>query len=40
MVEDEYLRKVLIHSTTEAQQLSVFLKDLYSEYHDLPDDAD
>ncbi len=40
MLCNEYLRKVLIHSTTEAQQLALFLPSLYEEYHDLPDDAD
>lgn len=40
MLCEEYLRKVIIHSTTEAQQLAKFLPDLYNEYHELPDDAD
>lgn len=40
MFSDEYLKKVVTHSTVEAQQLSVFLADLYEEYHDKPEDAD
>ena len=40
MFSDEYLRKVVTHSTVEAQQLSIFLADLYNEYHDKPLDAD
>lgn len=40
MFSDEYLKKVITHSTVEAQQLGVFLADLYEEYHELPDDAD
>lgn len=40
MLCEEYLKKVLIHGTTEAQQLSIFLPELYAEYHDKPDDAD
>jgi hypothetical protein len=40
MLSEEYLKKVIIHATTEAQQLSKFLPQLYAEYKDLPDDAD
>ena len=40
MMSDAYLKKVITHSTIEAQQLGVFLADLYEEYHDKPDDAD
>lgn len=40
MFTDEYLRKVITHSTIEAQQLSIFLRPLYDEYHEKPDDAD
>lgn len=40
MLCEDYLRKAIIHSTTEAQHLAKFLPDLYAEYHDLPDDAD
>ena len=40
MFSDAYLKKVITHSTVEAQQLGVFLADLYEEYHELPDDAD
>ncbi len=40
MFSDEYLRKVVTHSTVEAQQLSIFLADLYNEYNDKPLDAD
>jgi hypothetical protein len=40
MLCEEYLKKVLIHGTVEAQQLSVFLPSLYAEYKDKPDDAD
>jgi len=40
MLCEEYLRKVIIHSTVEAQQLSKFLPQLYAEYKDLPDDSD
>lgn len=40
MLTDAYLKKVITHSTVEAQQLGVFLADLYAEYKDLPDDAD
>lgn len=39
MFTDEYLKKVITHSTIEAQQLGVFLADLYAEYKDKPDDA-
>ena len=40
MLCEEYLKKVIIHATVEAQQLSKFLPQLYAEYKDLPDDAD
>ena len=40
MLCEEYLEKVLIHGTVEAQQLSKFLPELYTEYKDKPDDAD
>lgn len=40
MFRDEYLRKVVTHSTVEAQQLGIFLADLYEEYHDKAEDAD
>lgn len=40
MLCEEYLRKVIIHCTVEAQQLSTFLPGLYAQYKDLPDDAD
>jgi hypothetical protein len=40
MFEEDYLRKVMVHSTVEAQQLSKFLPELYAEYHDKPDDTD
>jgi hypothetical protein len=40
MVCAEYLRKVMVDATTEAQQLSKFLPELYARYKDLPDDAD
>jgi len=40
MRNEGYLKKVLIHGTVEAQQLSKFLPQLYAKYKDLPDDAD
>jgi hypothetical protein len=40
MLCEEYLKKVMVHSTTEAQQLSKFLPELYEEYHEKPDDVD
>lgn len=40
MLCEEYLHKVMIHATVEAQQLSKFLPELYAEYHDQPDDVD
>ena len=40
MLCEQYLKKVIIHATTEAQQLSKFLPELYARYKDLPDDAD
>jgi hypothetical protein len=35
---EEFLRKGLIHATIEAQQLSKWLRELYAEYHNKPDD--
>jgi hypothetical protein len=40
MLCEAYLKKVMIHATVEAQQLSKFLPELYAEYKDKPDDAD
>jgi hypothetical protein len=40
MLCEEYLKKVIIHATVEAQQLSKFLPELYAHYKDLPDDED
>jgi hypothetical protein len=40
MLTEKYLKKVIIHATVEAQQLSKFLPELYAEYKDKPDDAD
>jgi DAPG hydrolase PhiG domain len=40
MLCEAYLKKVIIHATVEAQQLSKFLPALYAQYKDLPDDAD
>jgi hypothetical protein len=40
MLCGEYLKKVLIHGTVEAQQLGRFLPELYAQYHDRPDDED
>ncbi len=40
MLSEEYLKKVIIHATTEAQQLPKFLPQIYAEYKDQPDDAD
>jgi len=40
MLCEEYLKKVIIHATVEAQQLSMFLPQLYAEYKDKPDDED
>ena len=40
MLCEEYLEKVMIHATVEAQHLSQFLPELYAEYKDKPDDAD
>ena len=37
---EESMKKVIIHNTVEAQQLSMFLPELYAEYKDKPDDAD
>ena len=40
MLCEEYLKKVIIHATVEARQLSRFLPELYTQYKDRPDDAD
>lgn len=40
MLCEDYLKKVLIHGTVEAQHLSKFLPELYELYHDKPDDMD
>jgi len=40
MLCEEYLKKVIIHATVEAQQMSMFLPELYAEYKDKPDDED
>lgn len=40
MLCEAYLKKVMIHATSEAQQLSKFLPELYAEYKDKPDDED
>lgn len=40
MCSDAYLKKVITHCVIEAQQLAVFLPDLYREYKDKPEDAD
>jgi hypothetical protein len=40
MLTEAYLKKVIIHSTTEAMQLAKFLPRLYAEYKDQPLDAD
>lgn len=40
MLCEEYLKKVIVHATVEAQQLSKFLPALYAEYKDKPDDED
>jgi len=40
MLCEEYLKKVIIHATVEAQQLSKFLPELYAEYREKPDDED
>jgi hypothetical protein len=40
MLCEEYLKKVIIHSTVEAQQLSKFLPELYAQYKDKADDED
>lgn len=39
-ITEEYMKKLLIHCTVEAQHLSTFLPKLYAEYSKLPDDAD
>jgi hypothetical protein len=38
MLSEKYLRKYLTHATTEAQQLSKWLPQLYAEFHTKPDD--
>ena len=40
MLNEDYLKMVMIHATVEAQQLSKFLPELYAEYHTLPDNTD
>jgi len=40
MLCEEYLKKVIIHATVEAQQLSKFLPALYAEYKDKADNED
>jgi hypothetical protein len=40
MLCEEYLGKVITHATVEAQQLSIFLPQLYAEYKDKADDED
>lgn len=40
MLCNEYLNKVMIHATVEAQQLAKFLPELYAEYSDRPADED
>jgi hypothetical protein len=40
MLCEEYLRKVMVHATVEAQQLNKFLPELYAEYKDKPADED
>jgi len=37
---EAYLRKVMIHTTVEAQHLSEFPPQLYAEHKEKPDDAD
>ena len=37
---EDWLKSVLVHTTTEAQQLGKFLPELYAEYHEKPEDAD
>jgi hypothetical protein len=38
MLCEEFLKKLLIHATVEAQQSSKWLPQLYAEYHNKPDD--
>jgi len=38
LLNEKYLKKVVIHATTEAQQGSKWFPQLYAEYHDRPDD--
>lgn len=40
MLCEDYMKKILIHNVVEAQQLSLFLADLYRDYHEKPDNAD
>ncbi len=40
MLCNEFLKKVMVHCTIEAQQLAKFLPDLYTEYSGKPDDVD
>jgi hypothetical protein len=40
MLCNQYLQKVMIHATVEAQHLGKFLPELYAHYKDLPDDSD
>jgi hypothetical protein len=40
MLCEAYLKKVIIHATSEAQQLSKFLPELYAQYKDKPDNED
>lgn len=40
MCSDSYIRKVITHCTVEAQQLGIFLPELYAEYCDKAEDAD
>ena len=38
--DEEYLKKVVIHTLIEWEHLYTFLPELYAEYHDQPMDAD
>jgi len=40
MFQEKYLKMVLTHCIVEAQQLSKFLPELYTQYHNKPDDED
>lgn len=40
MLCEDFLRKCMVHNVIEAQQLAIFLPEIYAEYHDKPDDAD